>query len=211
MNLQENIQRIKEVMGFINESYSEVLQLTGGINWFSVNANARRFVIDSIENQTKNKIPSYVNSEIYDIFPKTDSDFFISFLDDIKRGALTQKSVDLFKQNLISRLQEKSKDSAFLDKIRKDIGQKNVSRIKNPITKPVINYMINSIFKDIGFTYFAQGLLNSVNLQKGNEGVDQKIVNNSNKIIKQIGNLISNDSQLKDKISSIVYSCITKL
>lgn len=209
MNLQEDIDRIKEVMGLLNEQpKNQPLGFTGGINWYSANMDAKDSTIDKIESETKTNIPKNLN--ILQIFPKMDSDFFISFFEDIKSGVLTQKTVDNFKKSILTNLQKKANDKDLVNKVKTTAGNK-LSMVKSIIAKPIINSAINKAFNSITTNYLVQGLLGSVNSQKNISSVDPKVVSNSNSVIPKLANLLSKDMEFKNNLSSIVYSFISKL
>jgi hypothetical protein len=91
MNLQENIQRIKEVMGVIKENNSTPWFNTGGFNWYGINQEGKDNFKYDLEKEFGQKIPREFNGLISGMFPRTDSVFFRALIEDIKKGILNQQ------------------------------------------------------------------------------------------------------------------------
>ena len=208
MNLQENISRIKEVMGItLNENRNPIF-LFGGLNWYKISSEAKNNVNYTIRNEF-GKIPE-INSFLWRLFPSIDSPFGKSLINDVKKGVLSSKTIVEFKNHMLNYLNDLSKDNQLIDSIRKK-DPSNISKVKSPLAKPIIKIYVNKFFNSIIPSYFIGGMIDSIHELQKNSIVNQEISLNSEKVIKQLSSSILNDSQLKNTINSIVNTTITKL
>ena len=207
MNLQENISRIKEVMGILNEEMPDDLRNLGNVDWMWRNEEAKEHVTYTME--TKLKVPSKYIPVIYDFFPSFNKDpFFILLLTDINKGSLSQKTVDYFKSYFINGLHKASKNKIVLDTIKNGLRPGAISMAKKGIFKPIINRYIDEYIKSFTDLYLVKGLLKSVN-DYANE-TDKRILANSKKVINHLSSLIANDGKLKNDVHNFIHSFISK-
>lgn len=212
MNLQEQTNRIKRMMGVINEEYPKTIMFLGNINWYQMYSMAKDWFGDIVREivmkESHNRIPSDYYNIILGVLPSTNGQFFTSLLNDISKGSLSQKTIDNFRSEFYSKLSQASKNSKVVSDLTK-LPPKAISVAKSVVFRPVIKFYIDKYYKLLGNELFIKGLLDTV-IEYGDHA-DRQVLANSKKVLNQLSYSITNDTKLKNDIYNLVFSFISKL
>ena len=206
MNLQEQTNRIKQVMGILNEENPDALFSIGHVDWRDRNEDAKEWVIYTME--TQRKVPSKYFPIIKGLLPNIKEPFFISLLNDINKGSLSQKTINDLKSHFIIGLQKALKNQIVVDGVKK-LPAKAISVAKSFVFKPILNHNVDKYLNELSNEYLIKGLLNSV-IDYADE-TDKRILANSKKVINHLSSSISNDDKLKNDIHNLVSSFMSKI
>lgn len=206
--LKEETNRIKEMMGIDEQSHRNYLFRTGNINWYSVSSDARYSVEHAIEKEYGTDVPREVYQYLWKMFPSTDSTFYKSLITDIKNGTLSKTTSIEFKNHMKNYLDSLTKNKEITDTILKNSNPEDLSKVKSPLLRPVVNLYLNKFYDMVIPSYFINGMISSIN---GLQKKDLRIASNSNKIIRQLSSSIQKDSQFRDVINNIVKTYLLSL
>lgn len=199
MNLQEQISRVKEMMGLLNEIVN--VKTIKDINWYFLISNARQVWKDSIRKQIK------IEPEFYDYLGKVMSAMSSireEIESDVLKGGLSQSTIDKMNQNLMSVIVSTSKDQTLIGMLNKiPSTQRQIAR--SLVGRGIIKSSIDKAVTLTGKSYWIDGMIGP--LRKG-YGQSSPIVQNYIKVLTQIGNSLSQNEELKKNIYNTIIRII---
>ena len=199
MNLQEQISRVKEMMGLLNEIVN--VKTIKDINWYFLISNARQVWKDSIRKQIK------IEPEFYDYLGKVMSAMSSireEIESDVLKGGLSQSTIDKMNQNLMSVIVSTSKDQTLIGMLNKiPSTQRQIAR--SLVGRGIIKSSIDKAVTLTGKSYWIDGMIGP--LRKG-YGQSSPIVQNYIKVLTQLGNSLSQNEELKKNIYNTIIRII---
>ena len=199
MNLREQISRVKEMMGLLNEIVN--VKTIKDINWYFLISNARQVWKDSIRKQIK------IEPEFYDYLGKVMSAMSSireEIESDVLKGGLSQSTIDKMNQNLMSVIVSTSKDQTLIGMLNKiPSTQRQIAR--SLVGRGIIKSSIDKAVTLTGKSYWIDGMIGP--LRKG-YGQSSPIVQNYIKVLTQIGNSLSQNEELKKNIYNTIIRII---
>jgi len=195
MNLQEQTNRIKQMMGVLSETVQ--VDNIKDINWWVLISTGRDFLSKQLHKMIN--VPDEFQGNLTSVVMSITHDLQNSVEKDVMTGNLSNNTINLVTNNIINSI---TKNSNSLDTIFK-----KMSWSERKLAKTVGRYKIsNAIDKGLiltGDKFFNEGMVSSL---KNTYNINSPIVKNYIKVANQLGDSIKNNQKLKTHIMNVILS-----
>jgi hypothetical protein len=195
MNLNEQTNRIKQMMGVLSETVQ--VDNIKDINWWVLISTGRDFLSKQLHKMIN--VPDEFQGNLTSVVMSITHDLQNSVEKDVMTGNLSNNTINLVTNNIINSI---TKNSNSLDTIFK-----KMSWSERKLAKTVGRYKIsNAIDKGLiltGDKFFNEGMVSSL---KNTYNINSPIVKNYIKVANQLGDSIKNNQKLKTHIMNVILS-----
>ena len=196
-DLQKIIKKIIRE-SIISESVTEVKNISD-INWYGLVNNAR--TVFNAELNSKVNVPSDFWPLVDKIIRSLSSNLKESIVSDVINGNLSENTVKIFNNNINNSLNSVFNDPKLNSAFDKIPGTKKF--FAKHLGSDTIKNKANEGVTLLGSKFYTEGMSGSL---KKYYNLNSPIVKNYIKVLSQLGNNISNNQSLKDKLYNLIMS-----